>query len=157
LYDVSSEEVHITDLDVICPTVNKVGSKSHQDLQRAQQLAEGAFKVLQWYQPKQIYVEVPHGSQSARAMASYAMCLGILGSMRALQFDFVEVTQSQVKMAAVGKKDATKEQMIEWAVHRHAEAPWPKRKLNKEEVIQKGRAEHMADAIGAMHAGLEII
>jgi Holliday junction resolvasome RuvABC endonuclease subunit len=158
LYDTENEEVQITDLDVISPKVNtSVGSKSYQDLQRAEQLAEGVFKIMEWYNPDRVYVEVPHGSQSARAMASYAMCLGVLGSMRALSWDFVPVKQSQVKMAAVGKKDATKDEMIEWAVHRHAMAPWPMRKLKNKEVIQKGRAEHMADAIGAIHAGLDII
>lgn len=156
LYDETTGSVQVTDLDVIKPDVPNTGRKSHQDLQRAQQLAEGVLKVVQWYQPAKIYVEVPHGSQSARAMASYAMCIGILGTMRTLDWDFIELTEAQVKMSAVANKTATKEDMIQWAINRHAQAPWPRRTVKGEETIIKGTAEHMADAVGAIHAGLEL-
>lgn len=156
LYDEASRTVEITDLDVIRPKVEVRGRKSHQDLNHAMQLATGVFEVMRWYQPAKVYVEVPHGSQSASAMKGYGMCIAILGCCRALNWEFVELTESEVKISAVAKREATKEEMIEWAVKRHQEAPWPTRRYKGENVINKGTAEHMADAVGAIHAGLTL-
>lgn len=89
-----------------------------------------------------------------RSMASYGICVGILGSLRH-SVQFIEVTPTEVKLASTGDKNATKDQMIKWASTKHPEAPFPMYKRNGETIINKSSAEHMADAIGAIYAGLQ--
>ena len=121
-------------------------------LNKVKQLAEGAIAAAQGAQA--IFVEVPVGSQSARAMAGYAICCGVLGSLRAMGIQFFEVTPKEVKLAAAGKDTATKKEMIQWAKTKHPEAMWPTYKKLGKELISEGTAEHMADAVGAIYAGL---
>ena len=101
-----------------------------------------------------IFVEVPHGSQSARAMASYGVCIGVLGALRAMGIPFFEVNATEVKMAAVGNKTATKDEMIAWARLVHPEAPWPTYTQKGVEYVSEAKAEHMADATAAIYAGV---
>ncbi len=44
--------------------------------------------------------------------------------------------------------------MIEWAVAKHPEANWPTYKQHGEDVISEAKAEHMADAVATIYAGL---
>lgn len=157
LYDSSSKELKITDLAVISPKLLSKEKKrqNHKDLIRAEHLARKVFETIIVDVPAHIFVEVPHGSQSARAMASYAMCLGVLGSCRALGWNFTELSELQVKMASVGKRKATKDEMIDWAISRHSNAPWPTYRRNGKSEITKAKAEHMADAVATIYAGLK--
>jgi Holliday junction resolvasome RuvABC endonuclease subunit len=135
----------------VLPTGKQVRQNS-EDLEAAYQLCEAALAHAQGAQA--IFVEVPVGSQSARAMASYGICVGVLGALRATGIPFFEVTPSEVKMVSVGKKTATKLEMIEWAMGRHPEANWPMFKNNGKEQVSAAKAEHMADATAAIYAGL---
>lgn len=87
-------------------------------------------------------------------MASYGICVGVLGSLRAQGIPFFEVTAKEVKMASVGNEQATKGQMINWATSKHPEAPWPKVKKKGVVTVSAAQAEHMADATAAIYAGL---
>ena len=89
-----------------------------------------------------------------RAMASYGICVGVLGALKASGIPFFEVTPTEVKLASCGFKTATKEQMIAWATQRHPEANWPTYKTKGSEAVSSAKAEHMADAIGAIYAGI---
>ncbi len=122
------------------------------DLASAQQLFEGTLAKTQDAQA--IFIEVPVGSQSARAMASYGICVGVLGALRGSSIPFFEVTPTEVKMATVGSKTATKDEMIRWATKTHPEADWPVYKHLGASEVSSAKAEHMADAIGAIHAGI---
>ena len=153
-YDTDLKKVTIFHLGVtnaVLPTGKQVRQNS-KDLECAQQLYAGALEVIS--EADIIFVEVPVGSQSARAMASYGICIGILGGLRASGTPFFEVTPTEVKLAATGNKTATKQQMIKWGVDTHPEAPWPTYKRAGQDVISEAKAEHMADAIGAIYAGL---
>lgn len=121
--------------------------QNSNDLYIAQQLAEAALREAR--KARVIFVEVPVGSQSARAMASYGICIGVLGALRADNIPLVEVTPTEVKLALTGNKNATKEDMIREAMAYYPEAKFPEHngKLNPT------KAEHVADAIGAIHAG----
>lgn len=130
------------------PLEGKQVRKNSQDLRTANQLYEGVAPFLS---ASLTFAEIPSGSQSARASLCSGICIGILGSLRAIS-QFVEVTPNEVKLAAVGDRKATKKQMIEWAVKKHPEAPWPRKSSGE---ILLGDAEHMADAIGAIYAGLK--
>lgn len=87
-------------------------------------------------------------------MASYGVCVGILGTLRASGTPFFEVTPQEVKLASCGSKLATKAQMINWAITKHPEAPWETRKLKGQTVINAGVVEHQADALAAIYAGM---
>jgi len=153
-YDTDLNKLTIIHLDVtnaVLPTGKQVRQNS-KDIECATQLYAGAIAVLKDAQA--IFIEVPVGSQSARAMASYGICCGILGGLRASGIPFYEMTPTEVKLAAHGTKTATKQQMIQWGVNKHPEAPWPTYRRGGQDVISEAKAEHMADAIGAIYAGL---
>jgi hypothetical protein len=122
------------------------------DLHRAEQIArvviEGAKKV------KAVFAEVPVGSQSARAMASYGICVGIISTIRAMGIPVIEVTAIESKLALTGKKTATKLEMIEAAFQTYPEANWLIGTKGKEKGKLIAKNEHMADAIAAIHAGV---
>lgn len=119
------------------------------DLSRAVALAEAAFQTAE--RAKVIFVEVPVGSQSARAMASYGICIGILGSLRARGMEIIEVSPDENKKVFTGIKNASKKQMIDQAVKLYPTANWPMRGGD----IVVSKAEHMADAIAAIHTGVQ--
>ncbi len=144
----------IEELDVIQPSLptGKQVRQNSEDLEAAYQLTACAIAHAQGAQA--IFVEVPVGSQSARAMASYGICVGILGALRATGIPFFEVTPSEVKLATTGPKNATKKQMIDWATRKHPEANWPTYMRNGVKLISETNAEHMADATAAIYAGI---
>ena len=117
------------------------------DLFRAEQLAEIAIKAAM--RAKVVFVEVPVGSQSSRAMASYGICVGVLGAIRSMGIPLIEVSPTEVKVTFTGDKTATKQQMIDRAIELYPDANFP---LWGGEVSSK--AEHVADAIAAIYAGV---
>lgn len=147
-------DLHIETLDVTQAIVNKGKQvrQNSQDLDMADQLFAAAWDAAKDAQA--VFVEVPVGSQSARAMASYGVCVGVLGSLRSAGIPFFEVNPEEVKLATGLKKTATKDAMIAWAVKKYPDANWPKYKEHGEDLISLAKAEHMADAIAAIHAGI---
>ena len=121
--------------------------QNSSDLNRAEQLAEAVIEASKV--SKVVFVEVPVGSQSARAMASYGICVGILGAVRAMRVPLIEVTPTETKLAFTGNKTATKREMIDKAAELYPDANFP---VHKGKIPDK--AEHMADAIAAIHAGV---
>ena len=117
------------------------------DLHRAEQLARAAFEKAE--KAKAVFVEIPVGSQSARAMASYGICVGILAALRTKGIPLIEVTPTEVKESFTGNKNATKSQMIEQALALYPELVFPMFKGKP-----AAKSEHLADAIGAIHAGV---
>jgi Holliday junction resolvasome RuvABC endonuclease subunit len=125
------------------------------DLQRAEQLA--VIALAEARKAKVVFVEVPVGSQSARAMASYGVCVGILGTIRAEGIPLIEVTPTEVKVALTGKKTATKNQMIDAALELYPDSNWPRYEQNGKGFTKgdiHSKAEHAADAIATIHAGV---
>lgn len=151
LYHPDTSELKITWMDVIRPIKPK-GKTTRQnslDLDRAKQLSKGFIEASRGIDL--IAVEVPHGSQSARAMASYGVCIGVLGCMLNTKIPIIQVNAIETRKVITGRKDATKEQAIAWAVGKHPEAPWP---MHRGE-INSSLAEHMADAVAAIYAAME--
>jgi Holliday junction resolvasome RuvABC endonuclease subunit len=153
-YSLESGKVTIQKVGIVCPvlTVNKQIRQNSLDLESAQQLYAGASAFAAGAHA--VFVEVPVGSQSARAMASYGICVGVLGALRANGIPFFEVTPSEVKLASVGNKTATKQEMISWATATHPEANWPMYNQRGVSLVSEAKAEHMADAIAAIYAGI---
>lgn len=117
------------------------------DLHRAEQLAEPVMAAAR--KAKVIFVEVPVGSQSARAMASYGICVGVLGAVRALGIPLIEVTAMETKLALTGDRNATKRMMIDKAVELYPNANWP---VHAGKIPDK--AEHLADGVASIHSGV---
>lgn len=153
-YCLETKQLQIDKLQVTCPVLPK-GKQVRQnsnDLESGLQLYRGAVAAAEGAHA--VFVEVPVGSQSARAMASYGICVGVLGALRANGIPFFEVTPTEVKMATVGNKTASKLDMIQWATSKHPEANWPTYKRGSNNLISEAQAEHQADAIAAIYAGL---
>jgi Holliday junction resolvasome RuvABC endonuclease subunit len=123
--------------------------RSADDMRRAREAVNGIHEHIAKWQPDIIVAEVPFGSQSARASWALGIALGVLASIP----DLVEVTPMEVK-AMSGEKHADKDWMIEWAMDLHPNAPWVTRKLKGNIVQVAGQNEHLADAVGAIYAGL---
>lgn len=117
------------------------------DLQRCEELARKALEVGR--RCKAIFVEVPVGSQNASGMKAYGVVCGILGTLRAEGIQIIEVTPTEVKKTFTGNKNATKEQMIAQAVQLYPDANFP---IHRGQIASK--AEHVADALAAIHAGV---
>jgi Holliday junction resolvasome RuvABC endonuclease subunit len=103
---------------------------------------------MEW--PDIICVEIPVGSQSARAMASYGICIGVLASINK---PMIQVTPTEVKVAATGNKSATKREMIIWAFSQNSSLKWLTRTTNGDNILID-KNEHMADAMAAIKAGI---
>jgi hypothetical protein len=129
--------------------------QNSNDMYLAKVLYEHALTVAR--RSKVIFVEVPVGSQSASGMKAYGMCVGILGALRAEGHEIIEVTATEVKKFFTGDPNASKKQMIAQGVQDYPTANWPRYEKNGA-TFRKGDisndAEHVADAIAAIHAGV---
>lgn len=121
--------------------------QNSKDLHVSEQLASSVLTAVA--PAKVIFVEVPVGSKSARAMASYGICVGILGAIRATGIPLIEVTALEVKKTFTGNPNATKREMIDKAAEIYPTANFPR---HAGKIPDK--AEHMADAIASIHAGV---
>jgi len=123
--------------------------KNSEDLERARALYEGMSEACRG--ATLAIAEVPVGSQSARAMASYGVCVGVLA---ACPIPLIQVTPSEVKLAGTGYKSGTKDEMIEWAMAKFPAANWLLTK-RAGQMMPVAANEHLADAVGAIEAGLK--
>lgn len=155
--DLDTMKFEVTDLEVIQTDaeqdkkVRKVVRKNSEDLERAKVLQKGCMEAIQdrWL----AFVEVPVGSQSSRAMASYGVCIGVLSCI-ANAMPVVQVTPTEVKMAGCGIKTATKEEMIEAMMAKYPNAPWPSKMVKGVKTPILSKCEHMADAVATIEAGI---
>lgn len=131
------------------PVSGKQVRQNSKDLQRSEELAIAVLSAVRG--AKAVFVECPVGSQSARAMASYGICVGILGTIRAEGIPLIEVTPREVKVALSGDANASKKVMIDSAMSLYPDAAWPMFKGKP-----AAKAEHLADAIGTIHAGVSV-
>jgi Holliday junction resolvasome RuvABC endonuclease subunit len=149
-YDTDTGAVGVEELRLV-ETENQKGKQVRQnsdDLRRAREIStamktacEGALFAVS---------EVPTGAQSARAALAFGMVIGMLAN---LPVPLIQVSPTEVKMAAVGHRQAAKEEMIEWAMNRFPTANWLlKKRLGKMEPVAKN--EHLADAVAIVHAGI---
>lgn len=147
--DTDSLTFQIEGLKLIETEVAKTGKvvrKNSEDLERCRVISaelEPFYEIA-----SMIFVEMPVGSQSARAMASYGMSIGILSNCNV---PMIQLTPYEVKLAAVGDKSATKREMINWATAKYPGDHWLTTKSG--EYLNKN--EHLADAVAAIEAGLK--
>lgn len=131
-------------------TSKKTVRKNSDELRRAKVLYDAMISMIKKHNAAFAFVEVPVGSQSARAMASYGVCIGVLASC---PIPMIQLTPTEVKLAGTSIKTATKQEMIEAAVIDHPEAKWLSYKRNGELQLSENN-EHLADATFAIKAGM---
>jgi len=126
----------------------KTVRKNSDDLRRSRLLFEGMVDACEG--AAFAIAEVPIGSQSARAMASYGVCMGLLASC---PLPIVQVQPSEAKLAATGSKTAPKDKMIEWAMGKYPDANWLMVERGGR-MVPVDKNEHLADAIASIEAGI---
>lgn len=117
------------------------------DLRRTEVLARHAFAVAGGV--KVNFSECPVGSKSASAMKSCGVSNGIVGALRAKDHIVIEVQAKAIKQAMTGNPNASKADVIAAAIALYPDAGW---KYHRGKLTNDN--EHMADAIGAIHAGV---
>lgn len=128
---------------------SKTVRKNSDDLRRAMELHSGFITSTK--DCSVIFAEVPTGAQSARAALGFGVAIGVLASS---PIPIIQVQPSETKLATVGTKTASKEEMIEWATETYPDGPWLTRML-KGKLRYTGANEHLADAVAVAHAGIK--
>jgi hypothetical protein len=123
------------------------GRKNADDFNRARLLQAA---IMKWVNIADcVLVEMPSGSQSARASLGSGAILGILSSIKV---PMVQVQPAETKMV-VGK-NAEKVEIIDWAVNKYPRLPWLRQKRKPYALMNDN--EHIADAIAVIHVGVEM-
>lgn len=137
---------------------DKKVKKNKCDMESAYQLQKGVLEAIEEQKVAMIFAEVPTGSQSYRSGFSLGVVLGTMAALRVRSIPVVDLQQNQLKMAAVGKTTATKDEMIAWARGEFPDAPWLVYPRNggtfKKGDYDDGKNEHLADSVAAIEAGL---
>ena len=126
----------------------KTVRKNSDDLRRACELYNGMVDACDG--AAFAIAEIPVGTQSARGAMSNGIMIGVLA---ACPIPLIQVQPTEVKMASVGIKTATKGEMIDWAMKQHPLANWLMRK-SKGKLVPINDNEHLADAVAAVYAGI---
>lgn len=148
--DLNTMELVIDDLILIQTESSKTKEvrKNSDDMRRAKIIHDAV--QLHTKDSSFAIAEIPTGSQVYRAAFGFGICIGVLSGC---PIPIIQVQPTEVKLATVGKKNATKDEMIAHAVKTHPEARWLMRKL-KGELVLVNDNEHLADAVSVIYAGL---
>ena len=150
VYDTESGECELLDTLLVKTEASsdKTVRTSNKDYKRAKSLAKALIDFVK--QSDLVIAELPIGSQSARAMASYGVVIGLLAGI--LGDDLISVNPTEVKEVTGLGKTATKRQMIEWAYSKYPDnVKWL---MSGTRLINDN--EHLADAVAVVHAGLRL-
>ncbi len=151
-YDVQAGRIEMQELRLVSTTADKVNKKvvrkNSDDLRRAGEVLRFVDAAIADHQPKFAFCEVPFGAQSARAAWALGISVGLIAHVMT-QVPLIQVTPKEVK-DVVAEKFPDKAQMISWASKTYPDLNWPTRSGK----IVAGKAEHMADAVAAIHAGV---
>ena len=153
--EINTETGELTVIDLILiktePGKGKQVRASSDNLRRSQELAIGVREATK--DCVTAFYEVPSGGQDYKSVLGFGMVIGIYAS---LTIPGREVSPAETKMAAVGTKTASKEEMVIWAVEKHPDAPWRLQKQNGAK-YKKGDLmadnEHLADGVAIGYAG----
>ena len=129
----------------------KLQRQNSADLVSCRELYRGMNAFIADHKPNLATGEVPTGAQSARAALSFGFSTMLLAT---LPVPIIEVTPREVKLASVGSKTASKDEMMEWARNQAPSLPWKTRRL-KGQLVLTNDNEHMADACATVAAAVE--
>ena len=150
-FDPGTSQLTVVDI-MLVTTESESGKtvrKNSDDLRRARLLQD----AIKYYSKDMdiVMAEVPVGTQSARGAMSNGICIGLIA---AINKPIIEVTPSEAKMASIGRKTASKEEIIDWAFRVNPDLDW-KIRWSKGVKRLTHANEHMADAIAIGHAGIK--
>lgn len=129
----------ITDTGVLKNKPDKAKRNQNlKDYDRCKELSQSITTLIRGCDL--LCVELPVGSQSSRAMVSYAVCVALTAT---LDIDTQICTPHEVKRF-VGSNTASKDDVINWVKQKHPHL----------DLSTKTKAEHIADSIVAMYVGL---
>jgi len=150
VFDVDSATFDVKALQLI--DTEKMKSKTvrqnSDDLRRSREIVKAFHAFVA--DCSLVFAEIPTGAQSARAALAFGVAIGILA---ACPKPLIQVQPFETKLATVGTKTASKEEMIEWATTRFPNAPWLRARSGKKQIVNAN--EHLADAVAIAHAGIE--
>jgi Holliday junction resolvasome RuvABC endonuclease subunit len=118
--------------------------------QRFFELYYGLTHLIDWDSIPTIRIYTEAMSRPRDASSAWKVALGwgaVLAFAASRDADVYQIGTMDVKMALARRKTASKADMIKAAKKARKEVQWPK---------AKARHEHMADAIGALLAGIEL-
>jgi len=151
-------ELFKTDSDV-----SKGVKKNSDDLRRAQEQFKNMVRMCEGRAvaiaeiPMQV---TPHRGMLPSVAASASYSAGIMiGVLSACNIPLIQVFPQDVKMSVIGRRNAAKEEMIEWAMERYPDAPWRMRKVKRKDgsgynLVPMADNEHLADAVAILETGL---
>lgn len=138
---------------VILSTTEKESKKnirvSTDTINRSRSLYNFLQETIREFEPKVVFVETPSGSQNASSMKSYGIVCALIATINPPP---IEVSPIEVKMAFIGDKKASKQQIINKAVELYPDAGWLK---IKDRILNKN--EHCADAVAVAIAGVQTV
>lgn len=139
---VSVERLHLIETQA---TKHKQTRKNSDDLRCAREILDELARLRAEHQPVITMVEVPSGTQSARASWTLGVMLGIIAGF---PLPVIQLSPVEVKRAFAGDRSASKDTMIERATSLHPGLDWP---MHRGQYARK--AEHLADAVAILHTG----
>lgn len=117
---------------------------SDDDASRCCDIAEGLHDLIKKYNPDVALMELPiSGAKSATALKCMSMASACaIAAFKVLEIPVEFAAPQEVKLAAIGKRSATKGEMIAWAKEIYPHDDYPK---------AAATMEHIADAIAVFH------
>lgn len=151
-YDIETGDLNVFDLELINTEKGKGKTvrKNSDDLRRSKEILERSERVLT--NASFFAAEVPSGAQSARAAFTFGTVVGLLASLDRPEHPLIQVSPIEAKLASVGRKTATKDEIIEWAYRKYPALPWLRNSNSKRASRLTDANEHLADAIAILHA-----
>jgi hypothetical protein len=160
LVDIDTLEIEVVDL-ILTKTESEAKKgviKTVDNWRRAQELRGGLIMGCTGQSIAVAEIPLyltPHPGMNANAASSSNHNSGIvIGVLAGCPIPIVPVMPADVKIAAVGVRNAAKEEMVAWAMEKYPTAPWRMRKL-RGAMVPLADNEHLADAIACVHAGVK--
>ncbi|OAD82947.1 hypothetical protein ATN89_17160 [Comamonas thiooxydans] len=156
-YNLQTGKVELCDVDLFESKFEKgkqVRQVSH-DYERARASAEHMRKWINKHQPHLMCAELPSGGQSARAVLSFGITVGLQAAISPIPM--IQVTPREVKHAVTGRWDgpeASKDAIMAWAYRTAPKLPWLQQ-MQKGQLRFLKKNEHPADACAAIYAAVE--
>lgn len=108
--------------------------KSDDRINRAEWIIDALYNLIDEYKVELILTELPHGSQNAQAAIMIGMVAGIITTIaKSRDIPIEYYSEADSKKAVLGKRAATKEDMIE-AIDKLYDVDWTKIKYIDEAV-----------------------
>lgn len=150
LLDTDTLELELQELILVKTTKSKDkrARVSSDKLERAEALSAAFLKMAQGVNA--IFSEVPSGAQDANSANAFGIVVGILA---AAPVPVTQVMPLETKEATGLGKNATKAEIIAWAVAKYPHHTWLRARGNPNGPLVADN-EHLADAIAVAEAGV---